>query len=190
MAKVATWAKADARQWRGHVACFVAGARIATDHGLIAVEALEPGDLVLTLDHGPQVLRGCGQRRIASQGAFAAVSIPAGTFGNHGALRVSPQHLLRLSGWHAEFDCGDAAVLVKAADLVRAGLLRQDQSGCPVTYYHLLFDHPEIINAEGLWSDSRMPGPSNLTPEAAEADLVAPFPELALNPAAYGLPMD
>lgn len=47
---------------QGHIVCFVAGARIATAEGPIAVEALRPGDMVLTLDHGSQPLR-CGSRR-------------------------------------------------------------------------------------------------------------------------------
>lgn len=175
----------DVAVGRGHIACFVAGARIATEQGLIAVEALRAGDQVLTLDHGGQILRGCCGRSVASQGAFAAVSIPAGTFGDHGALRVSPQHRLLLSGWRAELYCGDVAVLVQACDLVRAGLLRQDQSGCPVTYYHLLFDHCEVINVDGLWSDSTLLGP-NSRPQP-DTDLTALFPELGLSPAVFGL---
>ncbi len=174
----------------GQVACFVAGARIVTELGLVVVQCLEPGDRVLTLDHGFQVLRWRGQRSIASQGSFAAVSIPAGTFGDHGALRVSPQHRLLIRGWQAEVYCGEPEVLVKALHLVRAGLLRQDHSGVPVTYCHLLFDHHEIINAEGLWSESYLPGPATLASHDAEtrAELFALFPELQHNPVAYGLP--
>ena len=174
----------------GHIACFVAGARIATAEGRIAVEALRPGDQVLTLDHGPQTLRWVARRAVASQGRHAAVSIPAGTFGDHGALRVSPQHRLLMSGLQAELYCAEGEVLVKAAHLVRAGLLRQDQSGCPVTYYHLLFDQHEIINAEGLWSESYFPGPQTLAShdEDSLAELYGLFPELAVSQDAYGLP--
>ncbi len=174
----------------GHVACFVAGARIATAQGPIAVEALRPGDQVLTLDHGSQPLRWVAHRQVASLGPFAAVSIPAGTFGDHGALRVSPQHRFLMHGWQAELYCGEAEVLVKAAHLVRAGLLRQDHSGCPVTYYHLLFDRHEIVNAEGLWSESYLPSPETLASHDIEtqAELYALFPELELGPDSYGLP--
>lgn len=173
-----------------HVACFVAGARIATAQGPISVEALRPGDHVLTLDHGSQPLRWVAHRQVASQGSFAAVSIPAGTFGDHGALRVSPQHRLLMSGWQAELYCGEGEVLVKAAHLVRAGLLRQDHSGCPVTYYHLLFDQHEIVNAEGLWSESFLPGPHTLAShdQDTQAELYALFPDLQQNPDSYGLP--
>jgi hypothetical protein len=174
----------------GQVACFVSGARIATERGLVAVQSLEPGDRVLTLDNGYQTLRWRGQRSLASQGAFAAVSIPAGTFGSHGALRVSPQHRLLIRGWQAELYCGEPEVLVKASHLVRAGLLRQDHSGAPVTYCHLLFDQHEIINAEGLWSESYLPGPATLAGHDPQtcAELFAMFPELEGNPTAYGPP--
>lgn len=174
----------------GHVACFVAGARIETAYGPISVEALRPGDQVMTLDNGIQTLRWCGHRTVPSQGPYAAVSIPAGTFGDHGALRVSPQHRLLMSGWRAELYCGEDEVLVKAIHLVQAGLLRQDQSGLPVTYYHLLFDRHEIVNAEGLWSESYLPGPQTLRSHDSEtqAELYALFPELETDPLAYGLP--
>ena len=172
----------------GHVACFVTGSRIMTEHGFVAINALRPGDRVQTLDHGLQRLRWCGRRTVPSQGAFAAVSIPAGSFGDHGALRVSPQHRLLVEGWRVQLYSREGQVLVKAIHLVRAGLLRQDHSGCPVTYHHLLFDQHEIINAEGLWSESYLPGPMTL-PEVdptTQSEVVALFPALQHDPAAYG----
>jgi hypothetical protein len=119
------------------------------------------------------------------------VEIPAGTFGDHGALRVSPQHRLYLSGWRAELYCGETEVLVKAAHLVRIGRLKQDVSGRPVTYHHLLFDRHEIICAEGLWSESFHPGPQMLILQNMEMrdEIIALFPALAGDPIkAYGPP--
>lgn len=166
----------------GTIACFAGGSRILTSAGTMAVEALRPGDLVQTLDNGLQKLRWVGARQVPSEGRFAAVLIPAGTFGDHGALKVSPMHRLLLTGWQAELYCGEPEVLVKAAHLVRAGLLRQDHSGRPVTYYHLLFDRHEIICAEGLWSESYMPAPSGLVAIDMETqgEVEALFPEMAL----------
>jgi hypothetical protein len=103
---------------------------------------------------------------------------------------VSPQHRLLISGWQAELYCGEEEVLVKASHLVRAGLLRQDHSGAPVTYCHLLFDRHEIINAEGLWSESYLPGPATLAShdDATQAELFALFPALEGDATAYGPP--
>ncbi|MGL4238080.1 choice-of-anchor L domain-containing protein [Tabrizicola sp.] len=171
------------------VPCFVAGCRIETSRGPVPVEDIAVGDLVLTLDHGFQPVRWHGVRQVPSQGTMAAVRIPAGVFGDHGALAVSPQHRLHFSGWRAELYCGEAEVLVKAIHLVRAGCLHQDRSGAPVTYHHLMFDRHQIIRAEGLWSESYYPGPATLhghDPEQQD-ELFALFPQLQLNPdTAYG----
>lgn len=170
------------------VPCFVAGTRIDTVSGPIAVEDIAVGDMVLTLDHGLQPVAWHGVRQVPSVGSTAAVRIPAGSFGDHGALAVSPQHRLHFSGWRAELYAGEEEVLVKAIHLVRAGRLCRDQSGAPVTYHQLLFSRHEIIRAEGLWSESYYPGPSTLAdydPEVQE-ELLTLFPELATNPGSYG----
>jgi len=170
------------------VPCFVEGTRIATVKGPVPVEDIAVGDLVLTLDHGLQPVVWHGVRQVPSMGAMAAVQIPAGCFGDHGPLAVSPQHRLHVSGWRAQLYAGEDEVLVKAIHLVRSGRLAQDQSGRPVTYHHLLFARHEIIQAEGLWSESYYPGPTTLASHDAEVqeELLALFPELAENPGSYG----
>jgi hypothetical protein len=120
---------------------------------------------------------------------MAAVRIPAGMFGAHAALAVSPQHRLFLTGWRAELYCGCEEVLVKAAHLVRAGRLQQDAPDVAVTYHHLMFDRHQIINSEGLWSESYHPGPETLADHDAETldELLTLFPQLARDPAnGYG----
>jgi Hint domain len=172
----------------GVVPCFVEGTRIETAHGPVPVEDIAVGDPVLTQDHGFQPVAWHGIRQVVSLGSMAAVRIPAGTFGDHGALAVSPQHRVHVSGWRAQLYAGEDEVLVKAIHLVRAGHLSQDHSGAPVTYHHLLFARHEIIRAEGLWSESYYPGPTTLAAHDAEVqeELLSLFPELADIPASYG----
>jgi hypothetical protein len=162
------------------IPCFVAGTRIDTALGPIAVEQIRVGDLVETLDDGYQPVLWCGARRVRSQGRMAAVTIPAGMFGDHAQVRVSPQHRLYLAGWRAQLYCGTPEVLVKAVHLVRAGLLAQDHTGTEISYHHLLFDRHQIICAEGLWSESYLPGPQTLPGHDADtqAELLALFPML------------
>jgi len=171
---------------KGHVVvpCFVEGTRIDTARGPVAVQDIQVGDYVLTLDDGYQPVLWRGARRVPSTGPFAAVKIPAGVFGDHGALAVSPQHRIHLSGWRAELYCGEGEVLVRAAHLVRVGRLVQDHSGAPVSYHHLLFDRHQIIRAEGLWSESYHPGPATLADHDPEtrAEILALFPELHRDP--------
>lgn len=170
------------------VPCFVEGTRIETVRGPVPVEDIAVGDLVLTLDHGFQPVVWHGVRQVPSQGAMAAVRIPAGTFGDHGALAVSPQHRLHFAGWRAQLYAGEEEVLVKAIHLVRAGRLAQDQSGTMVIYHHLLFGRHEILCAEGMWSESYYPGPTTLSGHDAEVqeELLTLFPELAVDPDSYG----
>jgi hypothetical protein len=163
------------------VPCFVQGALIATTRGPVPVENVRVGDLVQTLDHGFQPVRWHGARAVRSEGAMAAVRIPAGVFGSHGGAAVSPQHRLRLSGWRAEHFLGAADALVKARHLVKLGVLRQDTSGAGVVYHHLLFDRHEIILADGLWSESYHPGPMSLHDRRIRAEIVALFPALAMD---------
>ena len=170
---------------------FASGSRIDTARGPVPVEEIAIGDLVLTLDDGLQPVRWRGRGTVPSRGVQAAVVIPPGTLGVHGALRLSPQHRLHITGWRAELYCDEPEVLVMAIHLVHSGLLHQDQSGAPVSYHHLMFDRHQIIRAEGLWSESYFPGPTTLASQddTTRAEILALFPELATNPMlGYGLP--
>ena len=58
-ASVTNYAQSSPNQ--GAIPCYSSGTMIETPDGLRAVEALRPGDLVLTMDHGPQPV--CWVRR-------------------------------------------------------------------------------------------------------------------------------
>jgi hypothetical protein len=140
------------------IPCFVAGTLIRTPGGDVPVEALSPGDLVLTHDDGAQPLRWVGRRRVAAQGAFAPIEIAAGAFGDHGRLLVSPQHRVLIRDAMAELLFGEAEVLVAARDLVNDGTVRVRPGGA-VEYVHILFDRHQVVWSEGLATESFLPGP-------------------------------
>jgi hypothetical protein len=163
------------------VPCFVAGTMIKTASGQRPVESLVPGDLVWTMDHGIQPLRWAGQRTVAAVGSFAPVHVRAGTFGEHAHLVVSPQHRILVRDPLADLVFGTPEVLVAAKHLVDGRNVVSVEGGS-VTYVHLLFDQHEIVMANGVATESFLPGPQ--TVDAFEDDIIAEiaqlFPELDL----------
>lgn len=161
------------------VPCFVAGTMITTPSGQVPVERLRPGDLVETHDNGAQPVRWVGRRRVAARGAFAPVRIGANTFGDHGALRLSPQHRILIRDAMAEYLFGEPEVLICAKDLVNDCSVRRVEGG-EVDYVHVLFDRHQVIFSEGLATESFLPGPQ--TAQSFEQEIVDEictlFPEL------------
>ncbi len=161
------------------IPCFVAGTMIRTPDGDKAVETLMPGDMVETLDDGPQPLRWIGQREVPAVGDMAPIRIAGGTYGAHRTLLVSPQHRILVRDIMTNIFFGEDEVLVKAVDLVNGTSIRQVEGGS-VGYVHLLFDRHQVIWSEGLATESFLPGPQ--TTSLFEKDIVdeicALFPEL------------
>ena len=161
------------------VPCFVAGTLIETADGPRKVERLEPGDYVLTQDHGMQPLRWLGRRKVAAKGDLAPIYIAPGTFGEHGAVAVSPLHRILLRDSLAELLFGEYEVLVAAKDLVNDTSVRPVECGF-VEYVHLLFDDHQVVFTEGLPSESFLPGPqvrNSLEAEMIE-EICTIFPEI------------
>lgn len=176
------------------VACFTPGAMILTDQGEIAVEDLQPGDRVLTRDHGYQPIRWVGRRdltavELLSEPRFNPVSIAAGALGAgmpHRDMLVSPQHRILITGARSELLFGEHEILVAAKHLVgQAGITQRLSSG--VSYLHILFDAHEIVRADGAWSESFQPGAQTLNgmEDGQRAEIMALFPELHTNIEAF-----
>ncbi|HKK98324.1 MAG TPA: Hint domain-containing protein [Marivita sp.] len=163
------------------VPCFVAGTLIDTEDGKRRVEDLRADDLIWTMDRGLQPLRWIGQRMVAAVGAFAPVHVAAGTFGDHRTLMLSPQHRILVRDPLADLVFGTPEVLVAAKHLINGRNVTSVEGGS-VTYVHLLFDQHEIVMANGLATESFLPGPQ--TVDAFENEIVDEiaqlFPELDL----------
>lgn len=136
--------------------CFAAGTMIRTPDGDRAVETLRPGDRVITLDHGSQVLRWVGQADVPALGQNAPVRIAAGTLDAQADLWLSPNHrVLRPSGALALY-VDAAQVLVAAKHLAgRPGIAQIPRRH--IHYVHLMFDAHEVIWANGLLCESLAP---------------------------------
>ncbi|MEL6452979.1 MAG: Hint domain-containing protein [Pseudomonadota bacterium] len=162
------------------VACFVAGSQVDTPSGPRRIEALIPGDMVLTVDDGAMPVRWVGRRTVVGQGAMAPVCFDAGAYGATAPVYVSPQHRILVGGWRAQLYFGEDEVLIPAKALVNGDSVRYAPRGT-VTYVHVLFDSHQILRCAGLCSESYFPvsaaeaGWSHDT----EQELLSLFPALA-----------
>jgi hypothetical protein len=161
------------------VPCFVAGTLIRTPDGEVPVDALHPGDLVITQDDGAQPLRWIGRRQVAAQGDFAPIRIAADTFGRHRELLLSPLHRVLIRDALAELLFGEREVLIAARDLVNDRSVRRIEGGM-VDYVHILFDRHQVVFSEGLATESFLPGPQTTRSFESEivAEICALFPEI------------
>lgn len=167
--------------------CFAAGTLIDTVAGPRPVESLIPGDMVPTLDRGPQPVRWRGMRTISGRGRFAPIKFAPNALDNARALRLSPQHRVLISGWRAELLFGTPEVLVPALHLVNDHSIRQVPCET-ITYVHVLFDRHEIIGAQGLLSESFHPATygMRMLDEPTRDEILALFPELGTDFNGYG----
>lgn len=141
--------------------CFVTGTLITARSGhvetgcshhkaeQIAVEHLQRGDQVKTLDGTWQTIRWIGRRAVSARfqtPASQPVCIRRGAFGANQPSRdlfVSPDHAIFWQG-----------VLVQAKALVNGRSVTQVIWPEDFTYYHIELDAHEIIFAEGLATES------------------------------------
>lgn len=147
------------------IPCFASGTRIETDRGPVPVEALQPGDMVLTRDHGYRAvswvgLQRLGQHDIRRRPDLLPFAIPADAFAPGVPAcetLVSAQHRILVEGGALELLFGEREVFIPARHLAgHAGIHRKDVA--KITYVHVLFDRHEVILADGMWSESFYPG--------------------------------
>lgn len=138
--------------------CFGTGTRIATPAGLRPIEALRPGDLVLTADGTPEpvVMITARTLRFDRPGAPARpVRIAPGALGGGLPWRplvLSPQHRLRPWGADGQTVLGPAAGLCALPGVRRMAGRRQ------VRYLHLLLTRHALVLAEGVVSETLLGG--------------------------------
>jgi len=162
------------------IPCFVSGTRIKTTAGEVAVDNLEVGQLVQTMDHGLQPIRWIGSAKRAAVGDLAPIRIRKGALGNDRDLWVSPQHRMLMSGPQTEMMFGESEVLATAKSLLNDHTITRVEGG-EVEYFHILFDSHEIVYAEGAPSESFHPGEQGwkALDQATRDEILELFPELA-----------
>lgn len=144
------------------VACFAAGSRLMTPQGVVPVEHLRAGDLVLTRDHGARPVRWVRRSRHSAQGARRPIRIRAGALGEgcpERDLLVSRQHRILVRSQLVMSATGCAEVLVPAIRLAGLPGVAVEKGMTSVCYFHILFDRHEIVVAEGCETESFLIGP-------------------------------
>ena len=137
----------------GTTVCFMPGTRIATPAGEVPVEALRPGDLVLTAGGRAEPVRWIGRQAVALPFADPLGTLPvrirAGALVENVPARdllVSPAHALLVGG-----------VLVQAGAMVNGtSVVREPARDLPgtFTYHHVELAEHALILAEGAPAES------------------------------------
>ena len=165
------------------VPCFASGTRIATPFGPRPVEALLPGEMVMTLDHGPQPVLWKAHILAARPGTPASRgSWPVTLSGGWGRpLVVSAQHRVLVRDPWFQLSRDSSEVLAPACGLAPS---RRPDIDRPPVWHHLLLARHEVIRAEGVWTESLFTGGAIF---AAMPALAARSARAALAAAGVGL---
>lgn len=178
------------------VICFTTGTNIRLEDGEKPVEHLVEGDRIQTRDNGAQKVLWIGLRRITGARLYAMPALrpirirtsALGMARPEQDLIVSPQHRMLIAGARARALFNQDEVLVAAEDLVDGRRVVLDHSIREVTYYHILLENHELVWANGVETESFHP--ANTAMDSVEAGqrarLIEMFPDLAVDPAAYG----
>jgi len=176
-------------------ACFGPGTLIDTPDGPRPVDALKPGDLVSTLDHGPRPVRWTHTSTHSLDGGVdednRPVLIKAGALACGRPARdliVSPHHRILVGGARQLEDMFENEALVPAKSLSTLPGIRFMKGKTQISWFHFACDRHEVVLSNGCFSESLLLGPmivNGLPPSERRAlvELFKPGPSLdvALN---------
>ncbi|WP_415920412.1 Hint domain-containing protein [Tateyamaria sp. SN6-1] len=172
---------ADSSYDSGTVVCFAHGTQIMTPDGPVAVEALQVGQLVDTMDHGAQPIRWIGAQTHPDPGQNAPIRIGPDALGQAmpaAPLYVSPQHRVLVRNKVAQRMFGEDEILVAAKALLGTPGVTQASGSRTVRYWHFACDRHEMILANGTWAETLLPGKMAMRalPDAQRRELSAILP--------------
>ncbi len=161
-----------------HNVCFLRGTRIATRHGEIEVETLQPGDMVATRENGATVFqpvtwvghRSVDVSRMRGEADAHPVRIRAGAFAKnvpHRDLLITPEHCVFVDGR-----------LIPVRMLVNGGSIVSETSISQYEFFHVELHRHSILIADGLETESYLDTGNrarfdNATGAGTEPDLAA-----------------
>ncbi|MEL7187340.1 MAG: Hint domain-containing protein [Pseudomonadota bacterium] len=174
--------------------CFADGTLIDTPDGPRAVEVLKPGDQVMTVDHGPQIVRWVrsSEHHLEDIESDAKpVLVKAGALGQllpRQDLIVSPQHRILIGGAGQLNTVFSSEAFAPAKSLTGLPGIRHMKGKSRINWVHFAFDRHEVVTANGCLTESLLLGPMvvnglNAIERRAVIDLFGPATALdaALN---------
>ena len=168
------------------IPCFTAGTLIDTPSGAVPIEQLVSGDMVQTLDRGPQPILWIGSTTVRFADGRKQNHLPIefkpGSLGPGyptAPLTVSPQHRLLM------VDATGAQVFAPAKGLTDRRRVRVKKGAKSVTYYHVLLPNHAVLTANGVPSESFYPGETSMAtlPVRHRLAIMAHFPPMTALPA-------
>lgn len=141
------------------IPCFFAGTRISTPFGPRRVDALRPGDLVNSRDHGLVPIQAISVSHLSTRDLvlnpeLRPVLFARGAVGNARPMALSAQHRVLVCDDAAQLLFGDRETLVAARHFIGREGVELCDTLAPVTYIHLLFERHEVIKSDGCWTES------------------------------------
>lgn len=126
---------------------------VNTTRGWVPVEAIAPGDLVVTFDTEPQpvakVLRTTITRAGLPQSKAFVMTVPAGVLGNDTELMLMPNQEVIVESDEAEAAHGDPFVLFPALMLEGYQGIHRTEFTRDLTLYMLIFAQEQIVTMAG-----------------------------------------
>jgi len=150
------------------VLCFASDTLLETPNGMRRIHELGVGDRVRTMDSGSKAVSWIKSwtvtaRELIGNSNLFPVRITAGALGAglpKRDLLVSRQHRILISSSFTKRLLGEYEVLIPAIKLTKLKGIYIDTDVDEITYTHIMFDAHEIIYAEGVPSESFLPGPN------------------------------
>ncbi|WP_158964214.1 Hint domain-containing protein [Chachezhania sediminis] len=169
------------------IPCFTTGTMIDTPLGPVAVEDLQVGDEVMTMDRGAVPVEWIGTRSLSAVALRAypnrrPVRIPAGALAQGVPaqdLIVSPQHRVLIDSDISMRMTGSAQLLLPAVKLVGYNGIERISPADGVVYVHFTCRQHEVVFSNGCPTESLYLGPQTLASlsDDARAELLDLFPE-------------
>jgi len=139
----------DQIEEHGLIPGIVASSPLETPNGPELVQNLRVGDLVSTLDSGPQPIRCLMVRDVPAHGHYQPLRLRAPYFELNQDIMVARNLRLLVEGDMVEYLFGEEEVLINAQHLQDTYSVLPETRLKTIRYYQLLFDRPEILNVAG-----------------------------------------